>query len=80
MKMFDIEGPLYRWTSELADLVILSVYWIIGCIPIITIGTSTSALFYVYGKKIRKEDPYITREFFKSYTASTPLYLCTGPR
>ncbi|OOB77486.1 MAG: hypothetical protein ATN34_01870 [Epulopiscium sp. Nele67-Bin002] len=70
MKIFDIDGTFYKIMTELADLVILSVYWIIGCLPIITIGTSTSALYYVYGKKIRKEDPYITREFVKSYKSN----------
>ncbi|OON96405.1 MAG: hypothetical protein ATN32_00925 [Candidatus Epulonipiscium fishelsonii] len=63
----DLNGPIYRIGNELADLMMLSIYWFIGCIPIITIVNSTSALFYVYGKKIRGEDPYITQEFIKSY-------------
>ncbi|ONI39526.1 hypothetical protein AN639_01660 [Candidatus Epulonipiscium fishelsonii] len=63
----DFYGPIYRVGTELADLMMLSIYWLIGCIPIITIANSTSALFYVYGKKLRGEDPYITQEFIKSY-------------
>ncbi|ONI46141.1 hypothetical protein AN641_02425 [Candidatus Epulonipiscioides gigas] len=67
MKIFDLDGPVYRVGNELADFMLLSIMFVIGCIPIVTIGTSTSALFYVYGKKIRKEDSYICRDFVKSY-------------
>ncbi|WP_305768913.1 YesL family protein [Candidatus Epulonipiscium viviparus] len=67
MKIFDLDGPLYKIGNELADFMLLSIMFVVGCIPIVTIGTSASALFYVYGKKIRKEDPYIYRDFVKSY-------------
>lgn len=67
MKLFDLDGPVYRIGNELADFMLLSIMFVIGCVPIITIGASSTALYYVYGKKIRKEDPSIYREFVKSY-------------
>lgn len=67
MKIFDMDGPVYRIGTELADVMILSLYWVICCIPIITIGAATSSLFYVYGKKVRNEDVYVTRDYFKSF-------------
>ncbi|OON99916.1 MAG: hypothetical protein ATN35_10255 [Epulopiscium sp. Nele67-Bin004] len=67
MKFFEINGPFFKIGTELADLMILTLYWLIGCLPIITIGNSTAALFYVYGKKMRNEDVYITKDFIKSY-------------
>lgn len=63
-----MDGPIYKIGTELADIMILTLYWFICCIPIVTIGASTSSLFYVYGKKVRDEDVYVTKDFFKSFT------------
>ncbi len=67
MNLFSIDSPFYRAASEVADVLILLVFWFLGCLPIITIGASTTAFFYVAGKKVRKEEAYITKDFFKSF-------------
>ncbi len=64
---FNLDGPFYKWGTEIADIMILSLLWLLCCLPIFTIGASTTALFYVCGKKARKEDPYIIKHFFKSF-------------
>ncbi|MGL6173766.1 MAG: YesL family protein [Cellulosilyticaceae bacterium] len=82
MRIFDMDGPVYRIGTELADIMILTLYWFVCCIPIITIGASTSSLFYVYGKKVREEDVYVTRDFFKSFKQnfkqSVPITIVLG--
>ncbi|MGL4799250.1 MAG: YesL family protein [Cellulosilyticaceae bacterium] len=82
MKIFDLDGPVYKAGVEVSDALILTIIWFIGCLPIITIGTSTSALFYIYGKKSRDEDAYIWRDFWKSYrqnfVQSIPITLILG--
>lgn len=82
MKIFDMDGPVYKIGTELADVMILTFYWFICCIPLITIGASTSSLFYVYGKKVREEDVYVTRDFFKSFKQnfkqSIPITIILG--
>ena len=75
MKIFDLDGPIYRAGTEVADLLILTFYWIICSLPIITIGASTTAVFYVSGKKVRGEDAYITRDFFKSFKENFVAYI-----
>lgn len=64
---FNLDGPFYKWGTEVADIMILSILWLVCSIPIVTIGASTTALFYVLGKKVRKEDPYVAKNFFKSF-------------
>ena len=32
--------------NKLLDLVFLTIYWFVSCLPIVTIGTATSALYY----------------------------------
>lgn len=67
MNFFSIDSPVYKIASEITDLLILTLYWFFGCIPIITIGASTTAFFYVAGKKVRGEEVYVTKDFFKSF-------------
>lgn len=45
MRIFNIDSPLMRALNYFTDLVILNILWIICCIPIVTIGASTTALY-----------------------------------
>ncbi len=45
----------------------LSVLSILCCIPIITIGASISALYYVMLKLVRDEETAVTRNYFKAF-------------
>lgn len=65
--LFDIDSPLMTGLSRIADLFILNVLYLICCIPIFTIGASTTALYYVTLKMVRSEDCYTIKSFFKSF-------------
>ncbi len=65
--LFDLDAPVWVWMGELADVIILTFLWWICCIPIVTVGASTTAFFYVMGKKVRKENIYVVKDFFKSF-------------
>ena len=64
---FDLDGPFNRFGTFAFDMIALNLLWFIFSIPIFTVGASTTALFYVLGKKIRNEDGYIWRDFWKSF-------------
>jgi uncharacterized membrane protein YesL len=53
--------------NTLSEYVLLNLLWIICCIPIVTIGASTTALYYVTMQTAREEHGYIARNFFKSF-------------
>ena len=57
----------FKVMNYLTDTAILSILWLIGSLPILTIGASTTALFYVSGKKVGGKDYRIVADFFKSY-------------
>lgn len=61
------DNLFFKLIYTLSDMAVLSILWIIGCLPIITIGASTTALFYVAGKKVGGKDPKIVSDFIKSY-------------
>lgn len=66
-KLFDLNSPHMIFLSRVADLVILSFLWFVCCIPVITIGPASSALYYVTLKIVRKEDIRVTSCFFKGF-------------
>ena len=66
-RFFFFFNPVMEFIAKIFDLVILNLIFIFSCVPIITIGASTSALSYVTLKMVRGEDPYIWRNFWKSF-------------
>lgn len=66
-KIFDLDSPIMRALSTLADLMILNLITMIFCIPIVTIGASLTAAHYVALKMVRNEESYIIRNFWKSF-------------
>lgn len=55
---------LWEWAT---DLVLLNVLWFVCCIPLITIGASTVALWDVMLQRIRNEEPFIIKDFYSSF-------------
>ena len=64
---FNFDGPFFTILNRVSDLIILNVLWLICCIPIVTIGASTTAMYYVALKMVNNEESYVTRSFFKSF-------------
>lgn len=62
--MFD---SIINFLTQVANVFLLSIFWIIGCLPIVTVGTSTAALYYTTVKVMRKDTGYLFREFCHSY-------------
>lgn len=67
MNLFDMDGTLYKIGTALADIFLLSFLWIIFSIPLLTIGASTTAVYYVCTKKAAGSDSYVLKGFLKSF-------------
>jgi len=66
-KLFDLDSPVMRFLSRMADVIILNILVMITCIPFITVGASLSAMHYVLIKMVRNEDNYIFKMYFKAF-------------
>ena len=66
-RVFNFEGPVFTFLSRLADLFWLNLLYILCCIPVISAGAATTAMYYVTLKMAKNEEGYITRSFFKSF-------------
>lgn len=67
MKLFSVDGPLYRFMSSLLDVLKLNILWLIFSLPIVTIGASTTAVFYVTNKMAEDAEGYVGRQFIKGF-------------
>lgn len=65
--IFSMEGPLISFLNKATDLVVLNFIYIICSIPLITIGASTTALYYVTLRMSKNEEGYIIKDFFRSF-------------
>ncbi len=65
--LFDIDGPAMRFITKLAYSAYLNILWFICCLPVFTVGASTTALFYVSLKVAKDEESCLTRAFFHSF-------------
>ena len=84
-KFFNLDSPFVQFMNRVADLVWLNILFLICCVPFVTIGASTTAMYYVTLKMVRNEEAYIARSFFKSFkinfrqaTAIWMIYVIAG--
>ncbi len=49
------------------DLFVMNLVWLISCIPIVTIGPATCALFYALIERVQEHGSYITYDYRRSF-------------
>ena len=70
-KLFSLDNPFWRSLNTVADMLILNLLYVACCLPVITIGAATSALYSVSMKLADKnEDVYVARHFFKAFASN----------
>lgn len=70
MNIFSFNSWLSRFLYLVADIVLLHILWIICSLPIVTIGASTTALYSSCMKRIRRDEGYITGNFFRAFKSN----------
>lgn len=53
--------------SKIGDMLILNFIYVLSCIPIITIGASTTALYYTTLKMAENNESYVWRDYWKAF-------------
>jgi len=64
---FNYDNPVWRFIGKFFDIMILNLLWVICSIPIVTMGASTTAVYYVTLKLVRDEEGSTIKSFFKSF-------------
>ena len=55
-RFFNMDNKFFTFMSRVADLIILNLLCIVCCIPVVTIGPSIAAMFYVTLKMVRNSN------------------------
>lgn len=76
-KLFTEDNKIFQFLSLLADLMILTLQWLVACLPIVTIGAATTAL-YSCAMKRYEEEIRLFRDFWnafrKNFAQATALW------
>jgi uncharacterized membrane protein YesL len=74
-----MEGPIYRFLTRVVELIVLNFMFLLFCIPIFTIGASTTALYSVTLKMVRNEESGVysgfVQAFKKNFNQSTSIWI-----
>lgn len=66
-KFFSLNNPIMAGILKVMNCLLIGMIYLICCLPIITIGTSTSALYYTVHKNLKQDRGYPANEFFHSF-------------
>ncbi len=69
-RLFSYDSPIMQSINKIVDCVILSFLWLIFSIPLITVGASSTALYYTVNKVIRHNRSHVWREFWGSFKSN----------
>lgn len=70
MNIFDVNTPFFQFLNKLSDVILLGLLWLACCIPVVTIGASTTAYVSVLMDMQRNLEGNIYHQFkvrFRSY-------------
>lgn len=65
--LFHPDSPFIQFLNRIGRLIILNLLFVVTCIPIITIGAASTAMYSVTLKQAKNEEPYITRKYFQAF-------------
>lgn len=60
-------NPVIDFISTLCNFFALNLVFLITCIPIFTIGSALSSLYYVMAKETKGEYGYIVRPYIREF-------------
>lgn len=66
-RLFNLDSPVMRFMSNVADLVALNLIWLICCVPIVTIGPACTAMCYVARGIANGDSPSVLKTFFRAF-------------
>lgn len=68
--LFNPEKGIWAWLSTLVDVVGLSVLWIALCLPVVTVGPATAALYYTVVKCVRRRESGAFGHYLRSFRSN----------
>ena len=66
-KFLNPDNALMITMTQITDCIFLSIFWLLGCIPVVTVGTSFAALYDATYRGFRQGDKHCWGRFLQVY-------------
>ena len=66
-KLLNPENPLMITMTQITDCIFLSLFWLLGCFPVVTAGAASAALYDAVFRCYRKGDKHPWQRFLKVF-------------
>lgn len=73
-----VENPVWLFMGKLVDMVVLGGLWLLCSLPVVTIGASTAALYYVTLKLAKDQEGYVVSDFFHAFRENLKQGIVAG--
>lgn len=68
--IFNYDNAFFRGMNKVMDALFASALWLVFCLPVITIGASTTAFYYTVHKSVCGNRGYIWQSFWSSFKSN----------
>jgi len=65
--LFSPDNPLMITMTQITDCIFLSLFWILGCFPVVTVGASFAALYDATYRGFRRGEKHPWQRFLKVF-------------
>lgn len=66
-KILGPDSTLFFIMTKAGQVIMLNIVWLLSCLPVFTVGTATTSLYYAMMKNIRKNRSYPIVEYWSSF-------------
>ena len=70
MGLFNYNNPVIIFMVRVANMIIVSLYWILCCIPVVTVLPACAALYHTVNKVIFGNGNGVTKDFFNAFKSA----------
>lgn len=82
-RLFDLAAPIWRVMATVGDLILLNLFLLLSCLPVVTAGAGFTAVFDTARRLHDRSDGGVRRTFFRSFRANfagaTAIWAVLGP-
>lgn len=77
-KLFSPDSDLMIVMTWITDCIFLSVFWLLGCVPVVTIGTSGAALYDATYRAFRRKNKHSWQRFWRVWLSNLKSGIVPG--
>ncbi len=66
-QIFNMENPVWKFMGKVTDMFLLTCLWLLFSLPVVTVGASTTALFYCAMRLASDREGYLREDFVRTF-------------